>query len=172
MFTCFKRLYGIVLVAAFVALQGQMATADNGDSQQACQNLMAETYLTTTVASDGGAFAARTLITLHRDGTVAVVSSSQDSGAKNAPFSMQQGAFRCTAKTSAAATTISFGFAPVQNIGRLDWVINRTGDHTIEGKFTLNLFTPLKGCDPFKSETTCEPPKRFDFTFTGVAVPN
>ncbi len=159
-------------IAAFAveALYGGAAWADDlrGD-RSACRSSIVGTYLT-TIEDSAGEFAARSLMTFHRDGAVAVVDAAQSSGVSGA-FSAQQGSYRCTGRTGAVATTVDFGFPPDADIARFDTVVTITRERTIKGTSTLSLFTPLATCNPFEPEGTCELQEQVDFRFTSVRVP-
>ena len=158
-------------IGSVLAVFGTAAWADNGKGKsQACRSTLVGTYLTTVEDSDG-AFASRSLITFHDDGTMTVVDARQLNGVTGTAFSAQQGAYRCTGRHGAVATGIDFGFPPDENIGRLDWRIDIAHDGTVEGDLTLNVFTPQATCNPF-DEATCELEVQVDFSFSSVRVPS
>ncbi len=162
-------LAGMAALLAQALDGGAAAASDLRGHRYACQSLIVGTYLT-TIEDSAGDFASRSLITFHRDGTVAVVDAAQTGGVSGA-FSAQQGSYRCTGRTGAVATTVDFGFPPDADIARFDTVVTITRERTIKGTSTLSLFTPLATCNPFEPEGTCELQEQVDFRFTSVRVP-
>lgn len=121
-----------------------------GAGQQA-QAWHGETYIITNTDAGSGKFASRTLLTLHSDGTMAVVDSTQ--GGPTFFFSSQLGGWKPTGTGTAEGWTDDFNYPPAAGIGEVLWNFQFTGDK-VSGTSTLiglglhgNPNKPLRGDD-------------------------
>jgi hypothetical protein len=119
------------------------------DAPGACSGALAGTYLTAITAGNG-AFASRSIVTIHGDGRISAIDSNQHSGVQQSGFSAQEGVYRCMGSGGARATTLNFSFPPRESIARSDWTIEvdkATG--AISGTITLHVYAGMAGVDPF-----------------------
>jgi hypothetical protein len=135
------------LALALVAIG--MPAAAQAPPVAACTAALAGTYLA-DIRTEAGAFASRALVTLHADGTLAVVDSRQHQGVQGSSFSAQRGSWRCAGARAARGVTLNFGFPPQDGIARSDWVIARdAGRDTVSGTIAVHVFAGVAGVDPF-----------------------
>ena len=111
-------------LGVWAAVYGQ-----NNQDQNNQDNAVPGSYLTTITDANTGAFASRSVITLHADHTLTVIDSNQGGTMAFAPFSSQQGAWANNPSGRVVARTINWSF-PFANEGsaRLDY--NFTEIHT------------------------------------------
>ena len=152
-----------VLAVIFGISTTEAQTVDNAVT---CRGILTGTFLTTIRASTG-AFASRSAVTLHGDGTQSAIDSRQHQGVQGTSFSAQQGAYRCTGSRTASATTLNFGFPRQETIARSDWSITyNTETKSIAGTITVFIYIGVEGVDPFGKDG-----KQIDmFRFTSVRV--
>ena len=158
--TTFRRWRMLVLLACLgaVALHTPPAAAD------ALSVLRGATYLI-TITDAQGAFASRTVITLHGDRTLSAIDSNQ--GGPTVFFSSQLGSWQFDGKGGVVGRTLDFGFPPTeaQTVARLDYTFTfSTHDTHVTGTITLTSF-PLQG-DPLDGDGTV----LGQFTFIGTRV--
>ena len=148
----FAALVGCILAfGALTVLHGQ--NSPNG--------LPGLTYLTTITDANTGAFASRSVITLHADHSMIAIDSGQ--GGPGAVFSSQMGTWTTVpAPGGVIGRTLDFSF-PNAGIARVDYVFKTTKDQT-NGTITLTAFGLNE--DPQGSGGTVIG----HFNFTGVRV--
>jgi hypothetical protein len=122
----------------------------------------------TTIENSANAFASRSLVTLHLDGTLTAVDSAEQKGVQGTGFTSQPGVWRCAGAGKASGRTINFGFAPRESIARSDWTLSHSGQ-TLSGTIALHIFSGLKGVDPFTTDS--KPVDTFRFTAQRVTAP-
>jgi hypothetical protein len=155
--TTFRPWRVLVLLACLgtVALHAPQATAD------ARSVFRGATYLL-TITDAQGAFASRSVITLHGDRTLSAVDSGQ--GGPNF-FSSQLGAWKSDGKGGAVGRTLDFDFPPHADVARADYTFTFSDNDTqVSGTITVRTF-PLQG-DPLDGDGTV----LGEFTFTGTRV--
>lgn len=145
----------VLTVGVWAVLYGQ----DNQDSVPA-----GATYLTTITNATSGAFASRSVITLHADHSLTVIDSGQ--GGPGVQFSSQQGAWAFNPGGGAVARTLDFSF-PSAGIARLDYNFTIVNTDQVSGTVTLTVF-PLTS-DPLDGGGTVV--GTFNFSGTRVTVP-
>ena len=145
----------IVFLGVWTVLHGQ-ANGQNGSS--------GATYLVTITDANTGAFASRSVITLHADHSVAVIDSGQ--GGPAFQFSSQQGVWEHTSGGGAVARTLDFSF-PSAGIARVDYNFTTLNNDQVSGTITLTIF-PLTG-NPLDGGGTVA--GTFNFTGTRVTTP-
>jgi hypothetical protein len=140
-----------------VALHAPRATAD------ARSVFRGATYLL-TITDAKGAFASRTVITLHGDRTLSAIDSGQ--GGPTFLFSSQLGAWKPDGNGGVVGRTLDFDFPQTQDtMARLDYTFTFSDNGTqVTGTITLTSF-PLTG-DPLDGDGTM----LGEFTFTGTRV--
>ena len=157
----FAVLSGCVLaLGIWAALYGQ----NNQDNQD---NVVPGSYLTTVTDANTGAFASRSVITLHADHTLTVIDSGQEGGVFP-PFSSQQGAWATRPSGRVVARTINWRF-PFATVGtaRQDYNFNPVKTNQVSGTITLTFFPP--NGNPLDGGGTVA--GTFDFTGTKMTVP-
>jgi len=117
------------------------------------------TYLTTITDANTGAFASRSVITLHADHSMISIDSGQ--GGPGALFSSQMGAWTAV-PGGVIGRTLDFSF-PQAGIARVDYNFKTTKDQT-NGTITLTVFG--LNDDPLGSGGTVAG----NFNFTGVRI--
>jgi len=146
--------FGLVAAVGSVALHGQ-----NQDNQGSA---IGASYIA-TINDSSGNFASRDVITLHADQTMSVT----DSGEGTPPFlfTSQLGSWKPDGHGGVLARTLDFGFPPNADVGRLDYAISFSQDHSqVTGTITLTIF-PLQG-DPLDGGETV----LGTFTFVGQLI--
>ena len=133
-----------------------------------CNAGLVGTWLT-TIQNAAGDYASRSLLTIHADGTIVSADSAQNQGLQGSSFSAQHGAWRCSTSSSAAATTLNFGFPARESIARSDWTLAHDGK-ALKGTIALHIFPGVKGIDPFRADS--KPVDTFNFTAQRVSAPN
>ena len=116
----------VLVLGVWAVLYGE----DNG--------LPAATYLTTITHAATGAFASRSVITLHADHSLAVIDSGQ--GGPGVQFSSQQGAWANTPRGGAVARTLDFSF-PSAGLARVDYHFTTLDSNQVNGTITLTVFS-------------------------------
>ncbi len=121
-------------------------------------------YLTTISANDPqGAFASRSVITLHADRTMSAVDSGQQG--PTSFFSSQAGSWKPSGH-GIVGRTIDFSFLPgIPGIARADYTMTFPTPGRVEGTITITLF-PLKDGNPIDGEGTL----LGTFTFEGMLI--
>jgi hypothetical protein len=153
----------VLLVVALLAYFGWNAIFPQ---KAAASNDPAGTFLI-IITNANGAFASRSVITLHADHTVAVIDSGQEGA--GVPFSSQLGVWKNTPGGGAAARTIdwSFPFA-TQGSARVDYTFSAgIPNDQVQGSIVLTFFPP--GGNPLDGGGTAG--GTFNFTGTRVTVP-
>lgn len=153
-----KKLLPLILLAVCVSILPQKAAASNDPSG---------TFLVTITDAGTGAFASRSVITLHSDHSVAVIDSGQEGGAVS--FSSQQGVWEHAPGGVVKARTIDFSF-PFATFGsaRVDYTFNAgVPGNQVQGSIVLTFFPP--NGDPLDGGGT--PGGTFNFSGTRVTVP-
>jgi hypothetical protein len=122
------------------------------------------TFLVTITDANTGAFASRSVITLHSDHSVAVIDSGQEGGP--VAFSSQQGTWAQDASGATVARTIDFSFPFATNgSARVDYKFNASSSaNQVAGTIVLTFF-PTNG-NPLDGGGT----PGGNFNFTGVKV--
>lgn len=125
------------------------------------------TFLVTITDASSGVFSSRSVITLHRDHSVAVIDSGQEGGP--VPFSSQLGVWTQGAGGVVEARTIDFSFPfATQGSARVDYKFNGgISGNQVQGSIVLTFF-PANG-NPLDGGGT--PGGTFNFTGTRVTVP-
>jgi hypothetical protein len=118
-------------------------------------------FLTTITDASSGAFASRSVITLHADHSLTSIDSGQ--GGPSVLFSSQMGAWTSRPNGSVAGRTLDFSF-PSAGIARIDYNFTTITTQQVSGTITLTVF-PLNA-DPQGSGGTVVG----NFNFTGVRV--
>ena len=142
----------ILTVGAWTWLHGQ----NNG--------LPGTTYLTTITDANTGAFASRSVITLHADHSLTSIDSGQ--GGPGPLFSSQMGVWATSPGAGVVARTLDFSF-PQAGIARVDYNITSINNAQVTGTITLTLFGLHD--DPQGSGGTVA--GHFNFTGTSISVP-
>jgi hypothetical protein len=156
--TTFRPWSVLVLLACLgtVALHAPQATAD------ALSVFRGATYLI-TITDAQGAFASRTVMTLHADRTLSAIDSGQ--GGPTFFFTSQLGAWKADGKGGVVGRTLDFDFPPAPDVARLDYTFTFSDDGAqVKGTITLRSF-PLQG-NPLDGDGTV----LGEFTFTGTRV--
>lgn len=122
------------------------------------------TYLTTITDANTGAFASRSVITLHADHSLTSIDSGQ--GGPGAQFSSQMGVWAATPGAGVVARTLDFSF-PQAGIARVDYNFTSINNAQVSGTITLTLFGLHD--DPQGSGGTVA--GHFNFTGTSISVP-
>ena len=122
------------------------------------------TYLTTITDAHTGAFASRSVITLHADHSLTSIDSGQ--GGPSAQFSSQMGVWATSPGAGVVARTLDFSF-PSAGIARVDYNFTTINNAQVSGTITLTVF-PLNA-DPQGSGGTVV--GTFNFTGTSISVP-
>ena len=122
------------------------------------------TYLTTITDANTGAFASRSVITLHADHSLTSIDSGQ--GGPGALFSSQMGVWATSPNAGVTARTLDFSF-PQAGIARVDYNITTLNNAQVAGTITLTVF-PLNA-DPQGSGGTVV--GHFNFTGSSISVP-
>lgn len=137
----------------------------DGDDEHSKGGSRVGSFLT-TITNYGTGAVTRSVITLHRDGTMSVIDSGQ--GAPGSGFSSQLGAWKRGCDGSAAGRTLDFSFPNNIGINRVDYKFdaNQPKD-TIKGTFTVTKF-PL-GANPLDGGGTAA--GEFEFTGQRIKVP-
>lgn len=142
----------ILALGSWAVLHGQ----NNG--------LPGTTYLTTITDANTGAFASRSVITLHADHSITSIDSGQ--GGPAFQFSSQMGVWSTSPNAGVVARTLDFSF-PSAGIGRVDYNFTTVNNAQVSGTITLTVF-PLNA-DPQGSGGTVV--GTFNFTGTSISVP-
>lgn len=142
----------ILALGSWAVLHGQ----NNG--------LPGTTYLTTITNANTGAFASRSVITLHADHSLTSIDSGQ--GGPSAQFSSQMGVWATSPGAGVVARTLDFSF-PSAGIARVDYNFTTINNAQVSGTITLTVF-PLNA-DPQGSGGTVV--GTFNFTGTSISVP-
>ncbi len=121
-------------------------------------------YITTITDATTGAFASRSVITLHADHSMTSIDSGQ--GGPAALFSSQMGAWRTSPGAGVVARTLDFSF-PNAGIGRVDYNFTTLTNDQASGTITLTVF-PINA-DPQGSGGTVV--GTFNFTGQHITVP-
>lgn len=121
-------------------------------------------YITTITDATTGAFASRSVITLHADHSMTSIDSGQ--GGPAAQFSSQMGAWRTSPGAGVVARTLDFSF-PNAGIGRVDYNFTTLTNDQASGTITLTVF-PINA-DPQGSGGTVV--GTFNFTGQHITVP-
>lgn len=133
-----------------------------GTSLHAQSNgLPGTTYLTTITDANTGAFASRSVITLHADHSLTSIDSGQ--GGPGAVFSSQMGVWQTSPGAGVVARTIDFSF-PQAGIARVDYSFTSLNKDGVSGTITLTVFG--LNDDPQGSGGTVVG----HFNFTGVSI--
>lgn len=135
--------------ALALAVGAAPAAAQTAGESTACRAALAGTFLA-TIRNEAGAFASRALVTIHGDGTFAVVDSRQTQGVQGSSFSGQRGSYRCTGPRAARGVTLNFGFPPQETIARSDWTF--AYDHparSLAGTIALVIHAGIEKAEPF-----------------------
>src|SRR5579864_7929007 len=152
----FIVLAGFVLAyCGWAALQAQNSLP-NG--------LPGNAYITTITDATTGAFASRSVITLHADHSMTSIDSGQ--GGPAAQFSSQMGAWRTSPGAGVVARTLDFSF-PQAGIARVDYNITTINNAQVAGTITLTVFGLHD--DPQGSGGTVV--GHFNFSGTSISVP-
>lgn len=150
------------------ALAASLASLPAQAQDTSCNAGLVGTWLT-TISNGAGDYASRSLLTIHADGTIVSADSAQHQGLQGSSFSAQHGAWRCSTTSSAAATTLNFGFPNRESIARSDWTLAHDGK-ALKGTIALHIFPGVKGIDPFRTDS--KPVETFNFTAQRVSAPN
>jgi hypothetical protein len=151
------RVFAVLSVCVLALGAGTLPQAQNN-------GLPGTTYLTTITDANTGAFAARSVITLHADHSLTSIDSGQ--GGPGALFSSQMGVWATTPNAGVVARTLDFSF-PQAGIARVDYNITTITNSQVSGTITLTVF-PLNA-DPQNSGGTVV--GHFNFTGTSISVP-
>ena len=153
-----KKLLLLGLLAACVCVFPQNAAASDDPSG---------TFLVTITDATTGAFASRSVITLHSDHSVAVIDSGQEGGP--VPFSSQLGVWEHAPGGVIQARTIDFSFPfATEGSARVDYKFNAgVPPNHVQGTIVLTFFPP--NGDPLGGGGT--PGGTFNFTGTRITVP-
>lgn len=153
-----RKLLLLSLLVACAAIFPRQAAASNDPSGS---------FLVTITDATTGAFASRSVITLHSDHSVSVIDSGQEGGP--VPFSSQLGAWAHAPGGVVKARTLDFSFPfATGGIARVDYRFNAgvPGDQ-VQGSITLTFFPP--NGNPSGGGGT--PGGTFNFSGTRVTVP-
>lgn len=122
------------------------------------------TFLITITDANTGAFASRSVITLHGDHSMAAIDSGQEGGP--VAFSSQQGTWAQDASGAIAARTIDFSFPfATEGSARVDYKFNANAPaNQVAGTIVLTFFPP--NGNPLDGGGTAGG----TFNFTGVRV--
>ncbi len=155
-----KRTF-VVLAGCLLACCGWAAL----HAQNSLPNgLPGNAYITTITDATTGAFASRSVITLHADHSMTSIDSGQ--GGPAAQFSSQMGAWRTSPGAGVVARTLDFSF-PNAGIGRVDYNFTTLTNDQASGTITLTVF-PINA-DPQGSGGTVI--GTFNFTGQHITVP-
>ena len=161
-----KRQYR-VLVVLVVALLAYFGWSAAHLQKVAASSDPTGTFLITITNANTGAFASRSVITLHADHSVAVIDSGQEGA--GVPFSSQLGAWKNLPGGGVAARTIdwSFPFA-TQGSARVDYTFSAgIPNDQVQGSIVLTFFPPTG--NPLDGGGTLG--GTFNFSGTRVTVP-
>lgn len=124
-------------------------------------------FLVTITDATSGAFASRSVITLHSDHSVSVIDSGQEGGP--VPFSSQQGVWAHAPGGVVKARTLDFSFPFASNgIARVDYTFNAGAPgNQVQGTIMLTFFPP--NGNPLGGGGT--PGGTFNFSGTRMTVP-
>ncbi|HEV3040960.1 MAG TPA: hypothetical protein VHA33_24555 [Candidatus Angelobacter sp.] len=149
---------GLLAGLGWTALHPQKAAASDAPSG---------TFLITITDATTGAFASRSVITLHSDHSMAVIDSGQEGGP--VPFSSQLGVWEHSSGGGLDARTIDFSFPfATEGSARVDYKFNAgVPANQVQGSITLTFFTA--NGNPLDGGGT--PGGTFNFTGTKVTVP-
>jgi hypothetical protein len=153
-----RKLLLLSLLAVCASIFPQQAAASNDPSG---------TFLVTITDATTGAFASRSVITLHSDHSVSVIDSGQEGGP--VPFSSQLGSWTHAPGGVVKARTLDFSFPfATGGIARVDYHFNAgvPGDQ-VQGSITLTFFPP--NGNPLGGGGA--PGGTFNFSGTRVTVP-
>jgi hypothetical protein len=142
----------ILAFGAWTSLHGQ----NNG--------LPGTTYLTTITDANTGAFASRSVITLHADHSLTSIDSGQ--GGPGTQFSSQMGVWATSPNAGVVARTLDFSF-PQAGIARVDYNITTINNAQVAGTITLTVFGLHD--DPQGSGGTVV--GHFNFSGASISVP-
>jgi hypothetical protein len=156
-----KNVRVFTLLAVFAIALGAWALL-YGQSQPG--GLPGTAYLTTITDANSGAFASRSVITLHADHSLTSIDSGQ--GGPGALFSSQMGVWATSPGAGVTARTLDFSF-PQAGIARVDYNFTTINKNGVSGTITLTAF-PLNG-DPQGSGGTVI--GTFNFTGVSISVP-
>ena len=154
----FRKVLLLSLLAVCATLFPRQAAASNDPSG---------TFLVTITDATTGAFASRSVITLHSDGSVTVIDSGQEGGP--VPFSSQSGSWTHAPGGVVKARTLDFSFPfATGGIARVDYTFDADvpGDQ-VQGSIVLTFFPP--NGNPLGGGGT--PGGTFNFSGTRVTVP-
>ena len=154
----FRKLLLLSLVAVCAFTFPQNAAASDDPSG---------TFLVTITDATTGAFASRSVITLHSDHSVAVIDSGQEGGPVS--FSSQLGVWAHRPGGVVKARTLDFSFPFATNgIARVDYKFNAGAPgNQVQGSIALTFFPP--NGDPLGGGGT--PGGTFNFSGTRMTVP-
>ena len=125
------------------------------------------TFLVTITDAGTGAFASRSVITLHDDHSMAVIDSGQEGGP--VAFSSQLGVWKHGTGGTLKARAIDFSFPFATNgSARVDYTFNAgVPGNQVQGSIVLTFFPPSG--DPLGGGGT--PGGTFNFSGTRITVP-
>jgi len=121
-------------------------------------------YLTTITDANTGAFASRSVVTLHADHSMTSIDSGQ--GGPSALFSSQMGAWHTSPGAGVIARTLDFSF-PQAGIARVDYNFTSLTKDGVTGTITLTFF----GLHDDPQGGGGIPGGTFNFTGVPVVVP-
>ena len=152
-----------VLGVCVLALGVWAAVYGQNNPDQNNEDNIPGSYLTTITDANTGAFASRSVITLHADHTLTVIDSNQE-GSAFPPFSSQQGAWaNSSGRVVARTINWSFPFA-TEGTARLDYNFTTVHTNQLSGTITLTFFPPSG--NPLDDGGT----EAGTFNFTGVRI--
>lgn len=153
-----KKFLLLMLLAVCTFIIPQNAAASDGPSG---------TFLVTITDASSGAFVSHSVITLHRDHSVAVIDSGQEG--VPVPFSSQLGVWAQEAGGVVQARAIDFSFPfATQGSARVDYKFNGgISGNQVQGSIVLTFFPP--DGNPLDGGGTLG--GTFNFTGTRVTVP-
>lgn len=152
---------------ALIIILGLLATVSSSAAwpERGSRGFTGATYLTTISAKDSpGAFASRSVITLHADGTMSAIDSGQEG--PTSFFSSQAGSWEPNGSRGIIGRTIDFSFLPgTPGIARADYTMTFSNHGQVEGTITVTIF-PLEDGNPIEGEGTSVG----TFTFVGELI--
>jgi hypothetical protein len=161
-----KHLRMFVVLAVCVLALGVRAAVygQNNQDQNNQDSAVPGSYLTTITDAKTGAFASRSVITLHTDHTLTVIDSNQE-GSAFPPFSSQQGTWATSPSDRVVARTINWSFPfATEGTARLDYNFTTVHTNQLSGTITLTFFPPSG--NPLDGGGT----EAGTFNFTGVRI--
>ena len=153
-----RKLLFFSLLAVCIAIFPRQAAASDDPSG---------TFLVTITDAANGAFASRSVITLHSDHSVSVIDSGQEGGP--VPFSSQLGVWAHAPGGVVTARTLDFSFPfATGGIARVDYRFNAgVPGNQVQGTIVLTFFPP--NGNPLGGGGS--PGGTFNFSGTRMTVP-